>query len=114
MCQWVSEYEVHETFAEDEFDIETAEGAYVWTEFQNEDESFVDGGYVASNSDLRMPVVGYYVSRKPWPTNQESSDFVLTSMLLDCDDCEAMGEDDDGDECEACLGDRGIYIYFEL
>lgn len=112
--EWVKAFGVFETCADDEIEITEEMKPFLWTEFQNGEESFVSQGYFEPNPDLRMPVVGYYLSKMPYPQDGTEYPIVMISMLLDCDDCEGMGEDDEGEECETCLGEMGTYVEFDL
>lgn len=112
--EWAGKYQVYKTVAADRLGIGEENLPFVWTEFQNDDDSFIAIGFTASNPDLRMPVVGYFLSRKPCPKKEDDYDFVLSSTLIDCPDCEAMGEDENGEECGSCLGDRGSFVEFEI
>ncbi len=110
--EWVKEYEVYEHLPEDELEVSAENKPFIWSEFQNDDETYIAPGYTEADPDLRMPVVGYFLSRIPHPETQD--DFVISSVLLDCPECEAMGENEDGDECDTCSGDRGTYIDFSI
>jgi hypothetical protein len=111
---WAQKYEVYKTVADDGLMLTDEMRPFVWTEFQNDDESYIAIGYTESNPDLRMPVVGYFLSKKPYPKNEDEYEFVLSSSLIDCEDCEATGEDENGEECSTCLGDKGKFVEFEL
>lgn len=113
-AEWVEKYEVYETLSSDEFVFTEELKPFIWTEFQNDDECYAAKGYTDANLDLRMPVVGYFISRIPFPEIKDEFDVVGTELFLDCLDCEAMGEDENGDECETCIGERGTYIEFSL
>ena len=112
--EWAQKYEVYKTVADDGLMFTDEIRSFVWTEFQNDDESYIAIGYTESHPDLRMPVVGYFLSRKPCPKNEDEYELVLSSALIDCQDCEAIGEDEDGEECSTCFGDRGKFVEFEL
>ena len=112
--EWVAAFGVYETIPDDQFELTEEIKPFVWTEFQNDDESFVSQGYFEANPDLRMPVVGYYLSKMPYPQDGTEHPLVMIGMLLDCEDCEGMGEDDEGEECEACLGEMGTFVEFDL
>ena len=111
---WVKEYGVYKNVSEDLFEFSNEDSNFVWTEFQNDDESFVDRGFTQASPSLRMPVVSYYLSKLPYPKEGGGYEFVISSVLLDCQDCEAMGEDENGDECSTCEGNRGNYFDFDL
>lgn len=111
---WVKAFGVYETMADDELEVTDEIQPFVWTEFMNDNESFVAPGYTEADQGLRMPVVGYFLSKVPYPEDDASDHLVMISMLLDCSDCEGMGEDEDGEECETCMGDMGTYIEFSL
>lgn len=113
-AEWVKAFGVYETMPDDEFVVTDEIKPFVWTEFMNDNESFVSPGYTEANQNLRMPVVGYYLSKIQSPQEDAENHLVMISMLLDCSDCEGMGEDEDGDECETCSGDMGTYIEFSL
>lgn len=111
--EWVNKYKVYKTYAQDAFEPTTEQLPFVWTEFQGDDETFIDIGYTEYSDSHRMPVVGYYLSEIPNTNAAGSYEIVLTSTLLDCDACEAMGEDEDGEECSVCFGERGNYVDFD-
>ena len=113
-AEWVKKFEVYETMPEDELQITDEIRPFVWTEFQNDDETYIVTGYTEPNPDLRMPVVGYFISKNPYPVNDAEYEFVLSSMLSDCEDCQGSGENDEGEECDTCSGERGTYIDFSL
>ena len=113
-AEWVKAFGVYETWAEGDLEVTEKMKPFLWTEFQNDDESFVSQGYFDANPDLRMPVVGYYLSKVPYPQDGAEHPVVMISMLLDCDDCEGMGEDDEGEECETCSGEMGTFVEFDL
>jgi hypothetical protein len=112
--EWTQKYKVYKTVPDDGLELTDEIRPFVWTEFQNDDESFIAIGYTASNPDLRMPVVGYFLSQNPCPENDDEYEIVLSSTLIDCEDCEAIGEDENGEECSTCSGDRGRFVEFEL
>lgn len=111
---WVKSFGVYKTMPDDELEVTEDIKPFVWTEFQNDYESFVAQGFTEADPDLRMPVVGYYLSELPYPQDGTQHPIVMISMLLDCSDCEGMGEDDEGDECETCSGEMGAYVEFSL
>lgn len=113
-AEWVKEFGVYESRADDQLEVTDEMKPFVWTEFQDDAESFVMQGYFEANPDLRMPVVGYYLAKNPYPQDDTQHPLVMISMLLDCDDCEGLGEDDDGEECETCSGEMGTFVEFEL
>lgn len=112
--EWARAFGVYKNVAEDELELTDEIRPFVWTEFYNDDESLIDIGFTESNSDLRMPVVGYYISRIPCPAEGGEYELVLSSALIDCSDCEALGEDANGDDCPTCSGERGEFVEFEL
>lgn len=112
--KWAKKYQVFKTVPDYEFELTDEIRPFVWTEFQNDDESFINIGFTEANPDLRMPVVGYYISKKPCPQNDDDYEIVLSSVLIDCQDCEGVGEDENGDECSTCHGDRGRFVEFDL
>lgn len=112
--EWARKYGVHKTIAEDGLELTDEIRPFVWTEFQNDDESFVDIGFTKSRPELRLPVVGYFISRSPCPEEDGEFEVVMSSALLDCPECGGEGEDETGDECGTCLGDRGKFVEFQL
>jgi hypothetical protein len=112
--EWVDAFGVYQTMPDDQLKVTEEIKPFVWTEFMNDNESFVSPGYTEANQDLRMPVVGYFLSKVPFPQDNAADHLVMVSMLLDCSDCEGMGEDEDGEECETCDGDMGTYVEFNF
>lgn len=112
--EWAHKYQVYKTVPDDGLLLTDEIRPFVWTEFQNDVDSFIVIGFTESRIGRRMPVVGYYISKRPCPKNEDEYELVLSSTLIDCQDCEAMGEDENGDECATCQGDRGRFVEFEL
>ena len=112
---WVNEYQVYENTPEDLFELGEVSEQCVWTEVAGENDSIITSGYIAAEDSPRMPVISYYISRKPWLTGPEDNYLdVYASLLQDCEGCDASGEDDDGDECGSCDGLGGSWVEFEL
>jgi hypothetical protein len=112
---WVKEYQVYENIPEDLFDYSEVEPELVWTEFSDENYSFVATGYTAASESPRIPVISYYLSKKPWLEGPDDDYIdVSISLLLDCGDCGAVGEDDEGEECSNCEGLGGTWVEFDL
>ena len=113
-AEWVKKFEVYETLASDELVVTEELKPFIWTHFQNDDESFAAKGFTDANLVLRMTVVGYFISRIPFTESKDEFEVVDTELFLECLDCEAVGENENGDQCETCLGERGTYIEFSL
>lgn len=112
---WVKEYGVFENIPDDFFDPKGIIPELIWTEFADEDNSFVSTGYTAAKDSNRIPVISYFVSRKPWVEGPDDKYIdVYASLLLDCEDCSGIGEDSEGEECSSCDGLGGSWVEFEL
>lgn len=113
--QWREEFEVHQDFPEDLFNREDFEEKFIWTELQDEVNaySWLVTGYEKYDPSSRCPVVGYFVSTKPWVGESGRVTDVITSMMLDCSACQDSWDEEDGsDDCEECFGERETLVEF--
>ena len=84
----------------------------VWTSHTTCDQSYVAPGFLEfSPENCCWHEQEWYVSETPWESDS-STEWVQTSYMFDCPDCNPDGEETEGDEdCTICDG-NGFYTYY--
>lgn len=114
-ASWVKKYEVYSTLSTEEYiQIRDMDENYVWSEYQSDSEIYLTTGMQDPEEELQIPLVGYWLSKKPWTGEPLKWIDVFSSVQLQCKKCFGAGEDDEGDACQKCYGDGGEWISFDI
>lgn len=99
--QWVQEFDVFLSATEDNFDASKWDKTCIWSVVWDEESSIICG-YINNDSSLEFPVIGYFVSKKPWvEENQDTG--IKSSVFVACPACQ--GEYEAAETCVECDGD---------
>lgn len=103
---WVRRYGVHSDYPADEFAPSEFDAQKVWTEVWD-DGGMILAGYQAPSDNLKFPVIGYYVSEKPFDSEHGNFINVSTSLLFPCKDCGY----EINFECDGCGGEGDFFEF---
>lgn len=79
--------------------LEETDIHHVWTERWSESQ-YITNEYVPNDNDM---ITGYYITPNPW-TSEPRSEVIATAIWEVCSECQAEGEDENGDPCSTCDG----------